>query len=82
MGDYNPDYWKCCTGITIEQFCHYLKTNVPPNAVFHVCGCDMFYMHLSNDGTVFSVDDCALSDLEEYEGYEPSNLNPPPKGET
>lgn len=39
-----------------------------------VCGNDQIYMHLEKDGSIFSVDDCSLSDLPEYENCEAIEL--------
>ena len=41
----------------------------------NVCGSGQIYMHLEKDGSVFSVDNCSLSDLPEYKEYmEPEGL--------
>ena len=66
---FDPKYWKRCAGITVKDFCDYLQKNIPPEAVMCVCGVDQIYMHLEKDGSVFSVDDCSLSDLLEYQEY-------------
>ena len=39
-----------------------------------MCGDSHVYMHMESDGSVFSVDNCSLSDLEEYEEYEVREL--------
>ena len=40
-----------------------------------VCDDGQIYMHLEKDGSVFSVDNCSLSDLPEYEeSMEPEGL--------
>lgn len=71
---YDPERWKHCENITIGQLIEYIKNNVFPDAVFHVCGDSQFYIHVSMDGDMVCVDDCALSDLPEYEGGEPDEL--------
>lgn len=71
---YDLERWKHCENITIEQIIEYIKNNVSPDAVFHVCGDSQFCIHVSMDGDMVCVDDCALSDLLEYEGGEPSEL--------
>lgn len=67
---FSPTHWVHCENITVKQFCEYLQMNVPEDALFFVCGDNQVYMHMETDGSVFSVDDCSLSDLEEYEDYE------------
>lgn len=71
---YDVKYWKHCEGITVKQFCDYLQKNIPPDAIMNVCGDNQVYMHLENDGSVFSVDDCSLSDLPEYKDCEVGEL--------
>ena len=63
---YDPKYWKRSNGITVKQFCDYLREHIPPDAVMNVCGSDKIYIHLEKDGSMFSVDDCSLSDSPEY----------------
>ena len=58
----------------IDKTIEYIKNNVSLDAVFHVCGGSQFYIHVSMDGDMVCVDDCALSDLPEYEGSEPDEL--------
>lgn len=67
MNMYDPKYWKHGENITVEQFCDYLKKNIPSDAVFYVCGDNRVSLHYSPDGNVFSVDCNDLSDLSEYE---------------
>ena len=71
---FDPKYWKRCTGITVKEFCDYLQKSIPPEAAMCVCGNDQIYMHLEEDGSIFSVDDCSLSDLPEYENAKPESL--------
>ena len=71
---YDVEYWKHGEGITVKQFCDYLEKNIPPNAIMNVCGDNQIYIHLEKDGSVFSVDNCSLSDLPEYEDYEVGRL--------
>ena len=47
-----------------------MKENIPHDAILHVCGSSQIYLHFSVDRKVFSLDDCALSDLPEYERWE------------
>lgn len=54
--------------ITVGELCNYLKENIPADAIFCVCGSDRIYLHMEQDKSVFSVDDCSLSDMEEYCG--------------
>ena len=63
---FNPKYWIHCAGITVKEFCNYLQKCIPPEAVMCVCGDAQIYMHLEEDESVFSVNDCSLSDLPEY----------------
>ena len=67
---FDPKKWRYAKNMTVSQFCDYLLENVPPDALFYVCGDEHVYMHLEEDGSVFSVDNCSLSDLEEYADYE------------
>ena len=67
---FNPEQWVHCENITVKQFIEYLQKYVPEDAVFFVCGDSQAYMPMESDGSVFSVDDCSLSDLEEYEDCE------------
>lgn len=39
-----------------------------------MCGEDIFYMHVDEDGSVLSLDDNSLSDMPEYDGCEPELL--------
>lgn len=71
---YGPGRWKHCENITTGQLIEYIKNNVSSGALFHVCGDSQFYIHVSMDGDMVCVDDCALSDLPEYEGGEPDEL--------
>ncbi len=71
---YDLERWKHCENITTGQLIEYIKNNVSLDAVFHVCGGSQFYIHVSMDGDMVCVDDCALSDLPEYEGSEPDEL--------
>lgn len=71
---YDPKFWKRCRWSTVGQFCEYLRGCIPPDATVHVCGCNEFYTHLSMDGKEFSMDISPLSDLEEYEGFEPQDM--------
>lgn len=71
---YDPEWWKHCENITIGQLIEYIKNNVSPDAVFRVCGDSQFFIHVSMDGDMVYVDDCALSDMPEYEGGEPDEL--------
>lgn len=71
---FNPKQWIHCENITVKQFIEYLQEHVPEDALFFVCGDSQVYMHMESDGSIFSVDDCSLSDLEEYENYEVREL--------
>ena len=66
MTKYDPNYWKYGENVTAGQFCEYVKENIPHDAILHVCGSSQIYLHFSADRKVFSLDDCALSDLPEY----------------
>lgn len=70
---YDPKFWRHCEGITVKQFCECLQEHIPPDAAMNVCGGGQFYMHLAKDRGVFSVDDCSLSDLPEYEDRMPGS---------
>lgn len=61
--------WKYGDNITVGELCSYLKENVPADALFCVCGSERIYFHMEKDKRIFSVDDCSLSDMEEYSGY-------------
>ena len=74
MAEYNPEFWKGGENITVQQFCDYLQNNIPSEAVMCVCGCSDIYIHLEEDGSVFSVDHDSLSDLAEYEDCEAGEL--------
>lgn len=67
---FDPKKWRFAKNITVSQFCDYLLENVPGDALFYVCGDNYVYMHQEEDGSVFSVDNCSLSDLEEYDNYD------------
>jgi len=71
---FSPTHWVHGKNMTVKQFCDYLRQHVPEDAIFCVCGDSQVYMHLETDGSVFSVDDCSLSDLEEYEDFEVREL--------
>ena len=66
MIKYDPNFWKHGENVTAEEFCEYVKENIPHNAILHVCGSSEIYLHFSVDRRVFSLDNCALSDLPEY----------------
>ena len=72
--DFSPTHWVYGENITVKQFCDYLQQRIPEDAIFYVCGDSQVYMHLEEDGSVSSVDDCSLSDMEEYEDYEVREL--------
>ena len=61
-----PKHWKHSENITVKQFCDYLQNNVPEDALLFVCGDNQIYMHMEEDGSVFSIDDNSLDDLPEY----------------
>lgn len=67
---FNPDARKEVQGITVFQLCAYLIENVSVDAIVHVCGEDIFYIHVEEDGSVISMDDNSLSDMPEYDGSE------------
>ena len=71
---YNPDARKEVRGTTVFQLCAYLIENVSMDAIVHVCGEDIFYLHVEEDGSVLSLDDNSLSDMPEYDGSEPELL--------
>lgn len=58
------------TSPTVAQLCKYLQENIPLNATVNICGDEQVYIHVEEDGSVVSLDDCSLSDLEEYCGLE------------
>lgn len=66
--------WKHGENVTVKQMCDFMQENIPGDAIFCVCGDSQVYTHLEQDGSAFSVDDCSLSDLEEYEDSEPEEL--------
>lgn len=72
---YDPKHWKHGINITVGEFYSYLGRNVPADAVIHICGSNQVYLHLSEDGTVFSVDYDSLSELPEYDGCGPTEMN-------
>ena len=74
MAGYNPKFWKHGENVTAGEFCEYVKANIPSNAILHVCGNSQVYLHLSADRKVLSLDDCALSDLDEYMNCEVGKL--------
>lgn len=59
--------------IMVGELCNYLKENVPADEIY-VCGSDRIYLHKGEDKSVFSVDDCSLSDMEEYCGYDAQEM--------
>lgn len=67
---FDRKHWKYGDDITVGEFCDYLKENVPADAMFCVCGSSRIYLHMEEDKSVFSVDDCSLSDMAEYSGYD------------
>ncbi len=71
---FNPDARKEVQGITVFQLCAYLIENVSVDAIVHVCGEDIFYIHVEEEGSVISMDDNSLSDMPEYDGSEPDVL--------
>ena len=71
---FDPKYWKHSQNITVRQFCEYLQNNIPGDALLYVCGDNQVYMHMESDGSIFSIDDNSLSDLQEYEDYEMQEL--------
>lgn len=71
---YRPDARKEVQGITVFQLCAYLIENVSVDAIVHVCGEDIFYIHVEEDGSVISMDDNSLSDMPEYDESEPDVL--------
>lgn len=71
---FNPEQWVHCENITVKQFIEYLQKYVPEDAIFCVCGDSHVYMHRETDGSIFSVDNCSLSDMKEYEDYEVKEL--------
>jgi DNA polymerase III sliding clamp (beta) subunit (PCNA family) len=71
---YDVKQWKEATGVTVGELCRYMKENIPPEAVFHVCGSDHIYLHMDMDKTAFSVDFEPLSELPEYEDGEPERI--------
>lgn len=66
---YSPKYWKHGINITVQQFREYLMDNIPLDAIMCDCGDRQIFMHLEEDGSVFSIDHDSLSDLPEYEKY-------------
>ena len=70
MVKFDSVFWKHGENVTAEEFCEYVKENISPDAILHVCGSSEIYLHFSADRKVFSLDDCALSDLPEYERCE------------
>ena len=62
MTGYDPRFWIYGENITAGQFCEYMKENIPPDAILHVCGSSQIYLHFSADKKVFSLDDGALSE--------------------
>lgn len=67
-------YWKRGENITVKQMCEFMLENIPGDAIFCVCGDSQVYTHLEEDGSYFTVDNSALSDLAEYEEYEPQEF--------
>lgn len=74
MNGYDPKYWKNGVNVTVGQFCDYVRENIPPNAVLHICGNNNVNVHYLPEGNIFSVDYDALSDLPEYEGCRAGEL--------
>ncbi len=75
MDGYDAGYWKHGVNVTAGQFCNYIKTHIPPDAVLHVCGDNQVYLHFSPDGNALSMDHDPLSDLPEYEGCQAEELD-------
>ncbi len=71
---FDKNYWKYGDNITVGEICNYLKENIPTEATFCVCGSNRIYLHMEEDKSVFSVDDCSLSDMGEYSGYDAEEL--------
>ena len=71
---FDRKHWKYGDNITVGELCNYLKNNLPTEALFCVCGSERIYFHMEKDKSVFSVDDCSLSDMEEYYGYEAEEI--------
>lgn len=71
---FDRKHWKYGNHITVKELCNYLRENVPADAIFCVCGSDRIYLHMEEEKSVFSVDDCSLSDMEEYCGYDAQKM--------
>lgn len=71
---YDVKYWKKAHSATVGEVCSYLQKNIPPEAVFHVCGSDMVYFHMDTAKSAFSVDYEPLSELQEYDDCEPTDI--------
>ena len=66
MTEYDPEFWKYGTKVTVGQFCDYVKANIPLDALLCVCGEKQLYFHFTVDGAVFFIDNDSLADLPEY----------------
>ena len=74
MNEYDPKYWKHGINVTVGQFCEYVKNNIPSDATICICGDNNVNIHFSPSGNILSVDHDKLSDLPEYDGYEPGKI--------
>lgn len=74
MSGYDVKFWKHGENVTAGEFCKYVKENIPSDAIINVCGDSQIYLHYSPDGKEFSLDNCALSDLPEYEDCKAGEL--------
>ena len=70
MSGYDAAFWKHGENVTVGEFCEYMKENIPYDTILHVCGDNQIYLHYSSGGKAFSLDNCALSELPEYENCE------------
>lgn len=64
---YDPNRWKEFHNLTVKQLCDYLLDNVPHDAELNICGDNYVYIHIEQDGSVVSLDNCSLDDLPEYQ---------------
>jgi hypothetical protein len=71
---YDSKYWKHGCNVTVRQLYEYMQQNIPDDAIVCIGGSNEIFTHLSTDGSAFSLDFDSLSDLEEYEGSEPSEM--------
>ena len=71
---YDSKYWKHGRNVTVRQIYEYLQEHIPDDAIVCIGGSSEIYTHLSMDGSAFSLDFDSLSDLEEYDGREPTEL--------